>query len=76
MMKMKEASASLKVRILKLKEEQKALMDRREKRWARQNREIAARALKLGIKVEVPGKNCKVAEDLQPAGAAEVGQPV
>ena len=50
-------------------------MDRREKRWARQNREIAARALKLGIKVEVPGKNCKVAEDLQPAGAAEVGQP-
>ena len=75
LMKMKEASASLEAGILKLKEEQKALMDRREKRWDRQNGEIAARALKLGIKVDVPGKNCKVAEDLQPAGAAEVGQP-
>jgi len=75
LMKMKEASASLEDQILKLKKERKALMDRREKRWDRQNGEIAARALKLGIKVDVPGKNCKVAEDLQPAGAAEVGQP-
>ena len=73
MMKMKEASASLKVRILKLKEEQKALIDRGKKIRAR---ELEAEALKQGIKVpwtrtQLAGaaKNRKAAEEVQPAGA-------
>ena len=73
MMKMKEASASLEAGILKLKEEQKALIDRGKKIRAR---ELEAEALKQGIKVpwtrtQLAGaaKNRKAAEEVQPAGA-------
>ena len=72
-MKMKEASASLEAGILKLKEEQKALIDRGKKIRAR---ELEAEALKQGIKVpwtrtQLAGaaKNRKAAEEVQPAGA-------
>ncbi|KAG2593280.1 hypothetical protein PVAP13_5NG110341 [Panicum virgatum] len=80
LMKMMEARAPLEVRILKLKEEQDALIDRRDERLARENRELEAEALKHGLKVEEihlagAGKNHKAAEEVQPAGAAEDGQP-
>ncbi|KAG2593288.1 hypothetical protein PVAP13_5NG110345 [Panicum virgatum] len=76
LMKMKEASASLEAGILKLKEEQKALIDRGKKIRAREYRELEAEALKQGIKVPWTrtqlaraAKNRKAAEEVQPAGA-------
>ncbi|PUZ53775.1 hypothetical protein GQ55_5G077300 [Panicum hallii var. hallii] len=55
-------------------------MDCWKERRARQNRELAEAALKYGVNVEetqLPGagKNRKAAAEVQPAGAAEDGQP-